>query len=79
VRAFDWADFAERCNIERRLLVREMNRMIKVVRKQLPSLLAWPDYTEGERGVLRGICDFSLRQADQMEDDARFVTQVKLS
>jgi serine/threonine-protein kinase HipA len=79
VRAFDWADFAERCNIERRLLVREMNRMIKVVRKQLPSLLAWPDYTEGERDVLRGICDFSLRQADQMEDDARFVTQVKLS
>jgi len=78
IRAFDWSNFAERCGVERRLLAREMNRMIKALRIQLPSLLSWPGYTEDERDVIKQICDFALQQAARLEKDARQVTKVKL-
>jgi len=78
IRAFDWADLAERCGIERRLLVREMNRMIKVLRTQLPGLLALPDYTADEQATLREISDLMLRQAAQLESDSKLITKVDL-
>lgn len=78
VRAFDWADFAHRCGVERRLLVREISRITKTLRKQLPSLLSWSGYTENERCVLNTICEFTLKQAEQLEKDAKQVTKVKL-
>lgn len=76
IRAFDWADFAQRCGVERRLLVREMNRTVKALRTQLPSLLAWPDYSDDERAVLERISNFALQQAEQLERDAKLVTNV---
>jgi len=78
IRAFDWADLAERCGIERRLLVREMNRMIKVLRTQLPKLLALPDYTTNEQIRLQEISDLMLRQAAQLESDSKLITKVDL-
>ena len=74
IRAFDWADFAQRCGVERRLLVREMNRSVKTVRAQLPSLLAWSGYRDEERIVLERIASFALLQAKQLESDATRVT-----
>ncbi len=78
IRAFDWADLAERCGIERRLLVREMNRMIKVLRTALPKLLALPDYTANEQATLQDISDLMLKQAQQLETDAKMITKVAL-
>ncbi len=78
IRAFDWADLAERCGIERRLLVREMNRMIKVLRTQLPKLLALPDYTTDEQVRLQEISNLMLKQAEQLEAYAKMITKVDL-
>lgn len=78
IRAFDWADFAERCSIERRLLVREMRRMIKILRNQLPVLTSLPIYIDEERAVIRKISDLALRQAEKLEMDAKMITSVAL-
>ena len=78
IRAFDWADFAERCGIERRLLVREINRMVKVLHTKLPVLLALPDYTEDEQILLQDISDLVLQQADQLESDAKMIVGIAL-
>ncbi len=78
VRAFDWATFSQYCGVERRLLVREMNRMIKALRTQMPGLLAWPGYSVDERSMLRQLCEFSLRQAEQLEKDAKMVIEVQI-
>ncbi len=76
VRAYDWADFSDRCGIERRLLVREMNRMIKALRIQLPTLLSLPNYIEEERTMLQKISDLALQQAEQLEIDAKMIAKV---
>jgi len=78
IRAFDWADLAERCSVERRLLVREMNRMIKVLRTQLPKLISLPDYTDEEQATLHKISNLMLKQAEQLETDAKMITKVTL-
>jgi len=78
IRAFDWADLAERCGIERRLLVREINRMIKALRSQLPNLLTLPNYTPGEKAMLQKISELMLEQAAQLESDAKMITKVDL-
>jgi len=78
IRAFDWADFAECCGVERRLLVREMNRIIKVLRAQLPKLLILPDYTADEQATLQEISKLILKQAEQLEADARMIAKVAL-
>jgi len=76
VRAIDWADFSDRCGIARRLLVREMNRMIKALRIQLPALLSLPHYIEEERAMLQKILDLTLQQAEQLEIDAKMIAKV---
>lgn len=77
IRAFDWADFARRCNVERRLLAREMNRIVKALRARLPLLLAWQGYSDDERAVLEHLANFALLQAKQLEKDAKLVTNVR--
>ena len=78
IRAYDWADFADRCGIKRRLLVREIRRMIKVLRTQLPILLARPEYTVDERTTLQSISNLILQQAKQLESDAGMITTAAL-
>ncbi|MET0010545.1 MAG: hypothetical protein ABW109_22030, partial [Candidatus Thiodiazotropha sp. 6PLUC4] len=79
IRAFDWADMAERCGIDRRLLVREMNRMVKALRTQLPKLLAQPDYATDEQRTLQDISDLILKQARQLEADAKMITKIDVN
>ncbi len=78
VRAFNWADFADRCGIDRRLLVREIKRMIKVLRSQLPMLMGQPDYTEEVQATIQAITNLVLKQAEQLESDAVMITKVAL-
>ncbi|HUW98745.1 MAG TPA: hypothetical protein VMV40_07900 [Acidiferrobacter sp.] len=75
VSGFDWADSSDRCGIERRLLVREMNRMIKVLRIALPILLPLPNYIAEERTMLQKISDRALQQAKQLEIDAQMIAK----
>jgi len=61
---------------ERRLLVREMNRMIKALRIQLPTLLSLPHYIEEERAMLQKISELPLQQAGRLEIDAKMIAKV---
>jgi serine/threonine-protein kinase HipA len=67
VRAFDWAELAEKCGLERRLVAREIRRMTKALRKVLPDLQAWSGYTDAERLLVGKIAAFTLEQADRLE------------
>lgn len=78
VRAFDWADLAARCGLERRLAAREMTRIAKALRKALPSLRKWPGYTVEERERVDMITEFALNQAERLEADARELPKVIL-
>ncbi|MBL1276326.1 MAG: HipA N-terminal domain-containing protein [Ectothiorhodospiraceae bacterium] len=78
IRAFDWADFTERCGIERRLLVRQMNRMIKVLRTELPKLLSHPVYTADEQKTFQEVSNLMHQQAKQLETDAKMITTITM-
>lgn len=78
IRAYDWADFAQRCGVERRLLVREMRRLTKDVRKAVPELLAWEGYHTDERAVLAHIGEYLLGQAARLDEAAAEVVRVTL-
>lgn len=78
VRAYDWAELAVQCGLERRLVAREMTRMAKRLRKVLPELLSWPGYNEGERALIDQIADFTLAQAGRLEADAKRLPKVVL-
>jgi len=70
VRAFDWAVLAEQNGLDRRLVAREMGRMTRALRKALPGLQAWADYTEAERSLIGKIVAYSLEQADRLDEVA---------
>ncbi len=78
VRAYDWAELASVCGLDRRLVMREMNRMVKSLRKLLPDLQDWAGYTAGERAVVDQIGDFALAQAERLEVDAKMLPEVVL-
>ncbi|MDH5376830.1 MAG: HipA domain-containing protein [Gammaproteobacteria bacterium] len=78
VRAYDWAEFAACCNIERRLLVREMNRMIKTLRTQIQNLAELPEYETEEKALLHKMSRLILKQATQLENDAKMIEKVVL-
>jgi serine/threonine-protein kinase HipA len=78
IRAYDWAELAMHCGLERRLMAREMTRMAKHLRKVLPELQSWPGYVEGEHRLIDQIAEFALAQADRIEADARLLPEVAL-
>ncbi|MES9905289.1 MAG: HipA domain-containing protein [Sedimenticola sp.] len=78
VRAYDWSDFAHRCGIARSLLVREIKRITKALRKELPLLLKWPGYSDDERKVLEEITVYCLKRANQLEQDAQKIPDVHI-
>ncbi|MES9858114.1 MAG: HipA domain-containing protein [Sedimenticola sp.] len=78
VRAYDWADFAQRCGIARSLLVREIKRITKALRKELPRLIKWPGYSDAEHEVLEEITALCLKQADQLEQHAKLISGVSI-
>jgi serine/threonine-protein kinase HipA len=65
----NWANFAQQCDIENRLLLRETTRMIKLLRTHLPLLLAWSGYTDDERIVLERIANFTIRQTERLDKE----------
>lgn len=65
VLAFQWADFANQCGINRTLLVREMGRLVKSARNVLQEPID-SIYTDSEKVVVSQVRDFVLSQCDKM-------------
>lgn len=78
IRAFDWAEVATRCGLDRRLVAREMLRISKIARKELPTLSGWPGYNESEQRMIDTAVRFILAQASQLETDAKQLPKVLL-
>jgi serine/threonine-protein kinase HipA len=77
VRAFDWAEFGDRCGVKRPLLAREMARLARAARKAVSELREQPGYTDAEHQVIDRIADFVLGQALRLERDAEFVPSME--
>jgi serine/threonine-protein kinase HipA len=77
VGAYAWADFAGRCGIDRRLLAREMRRIVAAVRKSMPALLADPAYLDEERAFLQDLHEFILQQLVRLEECATAVPAIR--
>lgn len=75
---YDWAELAASCDLDRRLVAREMLRMTKALRKALPSLQEWEGYSESERGLVHEIAEFTLAQAKLLEEHARQLPEVEI-
>jgi serine/threonine-protein kinase HipA len=78
IRAYDWAEFADCCDLDRRMVMREMIRMTKALRRALPALLDWQGYEEDERKMVSAIADFTLSQAKQLESAAAMLSSIEL-
>jgi serine/threonine-protein kinase HipA len=63
VGAFQLADFAKRCKVERRLLQREAARLAKLASEHAPAQAAASDYLDEERAFATGLSDFVVSQA----------------
>lgn len=63
--AFQWADFAHQCNINKTLLSREMRRMATATKKAASTL---PDdtFTGEEQALISHVRDFILSQCDKL-------------
>jgi serine/threonine-protein kinase HipA len=67
VGAFQLADFAYRCKIDRRLLQREAARLAKLVTRHAPAQVVAGDYVDGdEQAFATRLSDFVLRQAERL-------------
>ncbi|MYM26480.1 type II toxin-antitoxin system HipA family toxin [Duganella sp. FT135W] len=71
VRAFDLADFAQRCGIDRQLLLRECRRLRDGVQQHALALAAADLYQDGERELTRAIAEFAIAQAGRLCDSAQ--------
>ena len=68
VGAFQFADFAQRCGIDRRLLQREAARLAKLVMEHAPTQAMSEDYVgDGERAFVERLRDFVLGQAARLK------------
>lgn len=70
VRAVDWQAFAQYCQLDQRMLAREMARMAVAAQKTAPSLARSDDYQDDERSTVARITDSVLRQSQRLKDDA---------
>ena len=66
VGAFQLADFAQRCGIERRLLQREAARLAKLAAEAALQQALAPDYLDAERDFARRLGDFVVAQAARL-------------
>lgn len=67
VSAFDLADFATRCGIDRALMRREGQRLAKLAVSHAAAQVAAVDYEgDAERDFVRGIADFVAEQAERL-------------
>jgi serine/threonine-protein kinase HipA len=76
VRAFQLADFAKRCGINRRLLGREALRLARLVRVQARAQAEVLDYEAGEQDFVLHLCDFVIGQAERLQGMALEVASI---
>jgi len=78
VGAFQVADFAQRCGVDRKLLQREANRLAKLVVKHAPVQALAADYVDdGERAFAAQLCDFVMHQAARLTHLASEAAKIK--
>lgn len=78
VRAFQLADFAQRCGIDRNLLKREATRLAKLAAAHAPAQASADDYLdEAERAFARQLRDYVLGQAARLIKYASGVVKVR--
>lgn len=78
VKAFQLADFAQRCRVDRHLLKREARRMAKLAIEHAPIQVQAADYIdEAERAFAGQLSDFVLRQAERLIQLADAAAKVK--
>ena len=66
VGAFQLADFAKRCEVDRRLLKREATRLAKLATKHAPAIALTADYLDEERAFAGRLRDFVVSQASRL-------------
>ncbi|ARN23283.1 HipA domain-containing protein [Piscinibacter gummiphilus] len=78
VAAFQLADFARRCGVDRRLLQREASRLAKLTTTHAPAQALMPDYVDdGERAFAEQLRDFVLGQAVRLTKLASDAVKIK--
>jgi serine/threonine-protein kinase HipA len=78
VGAFQLADFARRCEIDRRLLKREASRLAKIAAEQAPLQAQAGDYADDdERAFAAQLRDFVVRQAARLATMANDAATIK--
>lgn len=66
IKGYALADFAQRCGIERQLLLRESRRMADGIQQHALSVLKASPYQDDERAFALGIAHFALAQAEKL-------------
>ena len=77
VGAFQLADFAKRCGVNRALLKREAARMAKLATEQAPMQAQAVDYLDDERAFANQLRDFIVGQASRLTAIASEAAKVK--
>jgi len=77
VGAFQLADFAKRCNIDRRLLNREATRLAKLATERAPLQALVDDYVDDERVFAEQLRDFVVGQAARLTTLASDASKIR--
>ncbi len=77
VGAFQLADFAKRCKVERRLLAREAARLAKQAIEHAPAQATASDYLDEERAFTMRLSDFVVSQALRLASLAGEAARIK--
>lgn len=76
VKAFALASFAQRCGIDRQLLVRESKRLREGVAAQASALAQRAPYDDDERRFALQIADYATAQAARLHEAAREAARI---
>jgi serine/threonine-protein kinase HipA len=71
VKGYALADFAQRCGIERQLLLRESRKLSDGIRQHALTVLDAAPYLDDEREFARGIAEFALEQVEKLSRYAK--------
>ena len=75
--AFQLADFAKRCGVNRTLLKREAARMVKLATEQAPLRAQAVEYLDDERAFANQLRDFVVGQARRLTELANEAARIK--
>ncbi|SHM95438.1 serine/threonine-protein kinase HipA [Duganella sacchari] len=76
IKGFALAEFAQRCGIDRQLLVRECRRLRDGVQKHALQLAQTGPYEDGERELVAAIAAYAIAQAEQLCGSAVDASQI---